>query len=1043
MNNIIFEDDDLLIMISNYCKENKHAVIFFSPRIANVPEQVIDSNLAFSKVFFDKYPFTGIYIIPKWNHWYETENFDKAISAINNYTNLQDIWTYGVSMGAYGAMRYAEQLNASGTISICPQASINKHLIPFEKRWGTELAKLNISENWMKLHKLAKNTYVFYDSKYIPDKRHVDLLKDNYSFITEVKVDFAEHAVAGVLLECGLLKETVLNLIYGNFYIESFLSTLKSQRTSSPGIYCGFSNYLRHLRKYQKAQVFSKKSFWMRAHNKELQKNVTLTKQTINEYILTLVACKAYDDLNMVFDNVKNYFSIDIYKEIKNQHSVTIKNVESGKFVESNDTFIGGAHVHRWLKCIKDGIFPPEIYQPFDAYGAGGIPVWSKKLYESAGSLNYKSINLIVGDFRYGNAVLTDNKATKLMLDGYAAVTTSLINSENDILMMQRCLSAIKRWNEKFHGALKIVFWDLFFKQYNHLGELNKSACELYADVISKHCEFNVVDFQPLHKYKFRGLRRLFIDNSYHPSYIGCLFLHNLLIENKDVLESYCSAVSYVDNIFLNYAKQITEHSIKPVLILGDSIWISSLLRYLCEQSYSNLASAGLFICNIDDKDIGRNIQDIRNLDKLGTLRIVLISPNPELAYVKLANKTNLDKAIWQKVKCINWEAKASHVIKNRKQEPRFSFEDKNDESLLVDFSIDDTMLEFDPFGTPTFTGLISLLDFIKKNDFAGYLEDNFQLANDVLVSRNGIAYLIGGHHSVLEFVTGKNKPPVESVLNFWDNIKRRNAFSGQKNIEYSHVIFPDKQSVLDYEFPIRPLYRLGEHYFRNVDDDLKNKVIYPINELKELGNAYLPLDTHLSDFGSLKVLELLLKSVGINATDTVKHISSCINKKQKWAGDLGGKLTPKMYQEGMILNPDWRYEQFKSPGGFNDGMVDIIISPDALLNETILLFGDSFFRMMLKHFSAIFKKVICLRTRFYHKEMIELVKPGYIFTGNAERYLSNVTSDKEAHAFSLYSYLRNEAPAERDNNFIRAFRAFTSPESDFSKNYFLSKDVK
>ncbi|HFP6108850.1 TPA: hypothetical protein ACHJJT_005120, partial [Escherichia coli] len=165
MNNIIFEDDDLLIMISNYCKENKHAVICFSPRIANVPEQVIDSNLAFSKVFFDKYPFTGIYIIPKWNHWYETENFDKAISAINNYTNLQDIWTYGVSMGAYGAMRYAEQLNASGTISICPQASINKHLIPFEKRWGTELAKLNISENWMKLHKLAKNTYVFYDSK--------------------------------------------------------------------------------------------------------------------------------------------------------------------------------------------------------------------------------------------------------------------------------------------------------------------------------------------------------------------------------------------------------------------------------------------------------------------------------------------------------------------------------------------------------------------------------------------------------------------------------------------------------------------------------------------------------------------------------------------------------------------------------------------------------------------------------------------------------------------------------------------------------------
>lgn len=44
----------------------------------------------------------------------------------------------------------------------------------------------------------------------------------------------------------------------------------------------------------------------------------------------------------------------------------------------------------------------------------------------------------------------------------------------------------------------------------------------------------------------------------------------------------------------------------------------------------------------------------------------------------------------------------------------------------------------------------------------------------------------------------------------------------------------------------------------------------------------------------------------------------------------------------------------------------------------------------------------------------------------------------------SRYIHILGMKPlAERDNNFIRAFRAFTSPESDFSKNYFLSKDVK
>lgn len=128
---------------------------------------------------------------------------------------------------------------------------------------------------------------------------------------------------------------------------------------------------------------------------------------------------------------------------------------------------------------------------------------------------------------------------------------------------------------------------------------------------------------------------------------------------------------------------------------------------------------------------------------------------------------------------------------------------------------------------------------------------------------------------------------------------------------------------------------------------------------------------------------------------------------------------------------------QFRSPGDFNEGMVDIVINPEAEHDSTVLLFGDSFFRMMLKHMSAVFSKVICLRTWFYHPEMVELIQPDCIFSGNAERYLSAVAPDSEAAPFFLYSQFRNAGDLSADPKFLGAYRAMTSPASNYAKEYF------
>ena len=123
--------------------------------------------------------------------------------------------------------------------------------------------------------------------------------------------------------------------------------------------------------------------------------------------------------------------------------------------------------------------------------------------------------------------------------------------------------------------------------------------------------------------------------------------------------------------------------------------------------------------------------------------------------------------------------------------------------------------------------------------------------------------------------------------------------------------------------------------------------------------------------------------------------------------------------------------------------MVDIRFNPTAAHDITVLLFGDSFFYGMLPHLSAVFSRVILLRTRFMHSEMLALIKPDVVFTGNAERYLADVAPDSEAFGFELYSELRQMTSLREDAAFLAAWRAVTSPRSAFAHDYFAGLGFK
>lgn len=314
-----------------------------------------------------------------------------------------------------------------------------------------------------------------------------------------------------------------------------------------------------------------------------------------------------------------------------------------------------------------------------------------------------------------------------------------------------------------------------------------------------------------------------------------------------------------------------------------------------------------------------------------------------------------------------------------------------------------------------------------------------YTIHNDVLLTESGTAFLIGGNHSVLNYLTEKLKPTASSFENFKNNISRRSYFAHLGKAKYLHVIFPDKQSILQEEFPIRNTIKLGEKYIQHLGSSpFKKFILYPTIQLRKpnIYNNYQQLDTHLSDHGSLVVLEEILKTIDELAPEALADLKQSIVIKKKNHGDLGEKFTPKLLQESMHLKPVWNYRHYSSNGSFNNGQIDIYLNPKASIPKKVLIFGDSFYRLMLPHLSRVFREVIFLRTPYVHNEMVILIKPDIILSGNAERYLADVASDLNAPAFQMYAYTHN-ATNRPPPLFINAFRAVTSPTAVASKRFY------
>ena len=726
-----------------------------------------------------------------------------------------------------------------------------------------------------------------------------------------------------------------------------------------------------------------------------------------------------------------------------------LRDVDLLPFTNQPNFIFGPSHALRWSIHVREGVVACGV-APENIVGSGGVPIWNKKLFNTARGKVAESARLavFVGDFRFGNAICLRelDQNNDLMQDGFLAIDPKALSTENDVLMLELGLKGCLAWHHQFGARIRFVFWCLFARQiFDRIAgryifdKKYKHPTFNYSDVITRLPGLNVVDLQPLFRLPMHEVLRLFIDSSAHPSYIGYLLLNSLLVEGKPAIDAYHESVEKFEEELLLLASEIYKSHAAPIILTGRSVWLDTFVRYMGAQGSTKLASKGIILAPLDRTAAFQysvdNLPDGISIDEC---KVFVFSARGVDFSGILAQKTKTSPEAWRCIPVIDWESAAEPIIISQRENPRFTYGSVNPVNPERVFNpiLEAHMVELGPLGIPTWSGLRHVLKTVGEMENAAKIcTGDFRFEGDVLLS-NGVAFLIGGNHSVLKYASGYLKPSEQSLKNFSSNMGIRKKLTDKSSISFSHVIFPDKHSVLDGAFPLRPVKRLGDYYLSALSPSARKSVIYPVDILKNEENAFWPLDTHLTDHGSLTVLRAMLESVGVQAEDALAHVEKRINRPVNWTGDLGSKFIPPLRQDGILLNPDWTVEVFRSNVGFNDGLIDILLNPGAAHDCTVLLFGDSFFRMMLQHLSAVFSRVICLRTRFMHPELLPLVKPDIVFTGNAERYLSHVVSDDDAHSFFLYPHMRSGIDVKMEEGFLEAWVAITSSGSDRYRNF-------
>lgn len=717
---VLFENEHIIIC-SQFFDKNR-VVLSFCPLIGE--GQVMTKESGFGYKLFNKSQISAIYFIPKWNSFYQPHYLQSGLDIVSDLIKeFKEVVMYGVSMGAYAAVRYSAYFNADRAIAFCPVLFLTRERGNFDRRYVVHLDKVeNLSDTWIDTRHQKPELIILYDKQHYPDYEHIDKFAiHNASNLKKFHIGLSAHSSFGLLNESGILSEVSKKLILSPFKdVESELKQLiRTNRAKSfvPWMIAAVHSSVRG--RQVSAAYFYDKALSTVKHRKQ---NALMVDGT-NLNLLAISACAFYLQ-HRLFDKFIYFYetmlALGFTNTLLNRYSDQYDAIKNRPKVE----WVITASASRWQEHTRNHLIKTKL-QPNSFIGIPGAPIWSKQQFELTRQKTGTSpIAVLVPDFRFGNGIclqqVTDEST---FVDGFVAIDQRALTNECDQQMLDRAIKALHLWNAEFGSRAQYVLWSLFCNQITdrlsgqHIHNQRYSHPTFdYELIISRLNGLNIVDLSILLQRPIYELTRLFIDSFGNPSHVGYLLLDKILCQGLNPLRAYNDAILEVETKFIELAHQISQAHGGKVLITGQSVWLDTIVRYVGTAGIQKLAQAGLVIAPLNISTVyGKPLEAIVSSQKdLKDYQAVFVVDAGADLSSTLSSKTNIDQNVWMTIPSISWEKIAA--VTTAVRHGQMTAEEAQQKTIAQQTNAFITImprdLELGISNIPSFSGLTAMLDF-------------------------------------------------------------------------------------------------------------------------------------------------------------------------------------------------------------------------------------------------------------------------------------------------------------------------------------------
>lgn len=190
----------------------------------------------YAEGFLRKRGFDVLAVKAGYNEWFQTLSLEQMAGIRATLPEYGRVATLGSDMGGYAALYFAGVLGADTVIGLSPQFSLDRNLVPDERRWAHEAGRISFKHQSMSAASYTDGTrrFVIFDP-YSDDRVQIAAFRAAGVPIQTVPVLYGGHPIMATLQEIGILETTIAAFLDDT--TPAIRSDVRQRRRQSPS-YC-------------------------------------------------------------------------------------------------------------------------------------------------------------------------------------------------------------------------------------------------------------------------------------------------------------------------------------------------------------------------------------------------------------------------------------------------------------------------------------------------------------------------------------------------------------------------------------------------------------------------------------------------------------------------------------------------------------------------------------------------------------------------------------------------------------------------------------